>query len=101
MIIYFLIPGLSLRSNPGLKLANAFGVISTDALLLFTAARSSSIQFNRHSTERGAVPAPTFVLTSLQPRALRCKPGELLPLLPFPDLQKLIFSPRRVFQLFL
>jgi len=31
-------PGLSLRSNPGLKLANAFGVIraiKTDALLTF------------------------------------------------------------------
>jgi hypothetical protein len=26
--IYVLIPGLSLRSNPGLKLANAFGVFS-------------------------------------------------------------------------
>jgi len=27
MTNYVLIPGLSLRSNPGLKLANAFGVI--------------------------------------------------------------------------
>jgi len=27
-----MIPGLSLRSYPGLKLANAFGVIQTDAL---------------------------------------------------------------------
>ena len=26
MNVYLLIPGLSLRSNPGLKLANAFGV---------------------------------------------------------------------------
>jgi len=26
MVTYFLIPGLSLRSNAGLKLANAFGV---------------------------------------------------------------------------
>ncbi len=26
MVIYVLIPGLSLHSNPGLKLANAFGV---------------------------------------------------------------------------
>ena len=26
MLFYGLIPGLSLRSNPGLKLANAFGV---------------------------------------------------------------------------
>jgi len=26
MVTYFLIPGLSLRSNTGLKLANAFGV---------------------------------------------------------------------------
>ena len=26
MTMYVLIPGLSLRSNPGLKLANAFGV---------------------------------------------------------------------------
>ena len=26
MIIYVLLPGLSLRSNPGLKLANAYGV---------------------------------------------------------------------------
>jgi len=28
MTIYDLVPGLSLRSNPGLKLANAFGVIA-------------------------------------------------------------------------
>ena len=27
MIIFVVIPGLSLRSNPGLKLANAFGVV--------------------------------------------------------------------------
>jgi len=26
-LLYALIPGLSLRSNPGLKLANAFGVV--------------------------------------------------------------------------
>jgi hypothetical protein len=33
--LLYLIPGLSLRSNPGLKLANAFGVFQfrTDALL--------------------------------------------------------------------
>ena len=30
-IFYLLIPGLSLRSNPGLQLANAFGVISRRA----------------------------------------------------------------------
>ena len=38
IVIYLLIPGLSLRSNPGLKLANAFGVslvkLHTDALLI-------------------------------------------------------------------
>jgi len=28
----FIFPGLSLRSNPGLELANAFGVIQIDAL---------------------------------------------------------------------
>jgi len=30
---FFIHPGFSLRSNPGLKLANAFGVSQTDALL--------------------------------------------------------------------
>ena len=30
--MFGLVPGLSLRSNPGLKLANAFGVIQTDNL---------------------------------------------------------------------
>jgi len=43
-----LIPGLSLRSNPGLKLANAFGVIAvqlqTDALL-------EQITGNQHTKE--------------------------------------------------
>jgi len=35
MVTYFLIPGLSLRSNTGLKLANAFGVFSNlDQFLL-------------------------------------------------------------------
>jgi predicted outer membrane lipoprotein len=32
-LCYCLIPGLSLRSNPGLKLANAFGVIHIDPRL--------------------------------------------------------------------
>ena len=34
MTINVLIPGLSLRSNPGLKLANAFGVIAVKFKLM-------------------------------------------------------------------
>ena len=29
-MLWWLVPGLSLRSNPGLKLANAFGVLGCD-----------------------------------------------------------------------
>jgi hypothetical protein len=43
-IILFVFPGLSLRSNPGLKLANAFGVFSKLTLTRarFCYARDSS-----------------------------------------------------------
>src|SRR5689334_12052807 len=38
-------PGLLLRSNPGLKLANAFGVFQTDAVLNLMSEESSDRPF--------------------------------------------------------